>query len=64
MDKVQFVYETYISTTPEMLWNALIDPKVRPSIGSVKTCPTGILDPDGSIGASIKNTVSIGRRGR
>lgn len=28
MDKVQFVYETYISTTPELLWNALIDPKV------------------------------------
>ena len=27
MDKVQFVYETYISTTPETLWNALIDPK-------------------------------------
>ena len=28
MDKVQFVYETYISTTPEELWNALIDPKM------------------------------------
>ena len=28
MDKVQFVYETYISTTPEELWNALIDPKI------------------------------------
>ena len=28
MDKVQFVYETYLSTTPEELWNALIDPKV------------------------------------
>jgi uncharacterized protein YndB with AHSA1/START domain len=27
MDKVQFVYETYIYTTPETLWNALIDPK-------------------------------------
>ena len=23
MDKVQFVYEIYISTTPEELWNAL-----------------------------------------
>ena len=28
MDKPQFVYVTYISTTPETLWNALIDPKV------------------------------------
>jgi len=28
MVKVQFVYETYISTTPEKLWNALIDPKM------------------------------------
>ncbi len=27
MDKPQFVYVTYISTTPEKLWNALIDPK-------------------------------------
>ncbi len=25
MDKPQFVYVTYISTTPEELWNALID---------------------------------------
>ncbi len=28
MDKPQFVYVTYISTTPEKLWNALIDPEV------------------------------------
>ena len=28
MDKPQFVYVTYISTTPEKLWNALIDPKM------------------------------------
>ena len=28
MDKPQFVYVTYISTSPEKLWNALIDPKV------------------------------------
>ncbi len=28
MDKPQFVYVTYISTTPEKLWNALIDPDV------------------------------------
>lgn len=28
MDKPQFVYVTYISTTPEKLWNALIDPKI------------------------------------
>jgi uncharacterized protein YndB with AHSA1/START domain len=27
MDKPQLVYVTYISTTPEKLWNALIDPK-------------------------------------
>ena len=27
MDKPQFVYVTYISTSPEKLWNALIDPK-------------------------------------
>ncbi|MGZ6249694.1 MAG: SRPBCC family protein [Syntrophales bacterium] len=27
-DKAQFVYVTYISTTPKMLWNALIDPKI------------------------------------
>ena len=25
MDKPQFVYVTYISTSPEKLWNALID---------------------------------------
>ena len=28
MDKPQFVYVTYISTSPEKLWNALIDPKM------------------------------------
>jgi uncharacterized protein YndB with AHSA1/START domain len=28
MDKPQFVYVTYISTTPEKLWNALIDAKM------------------------------------
>jgi uncharacterized protein YndB with AHSA1/START domain len=28
MDKSQFVYVTYISTLPEKLWNALIDPKM------------------------------------
>jgi len=27
MDKPQFVYVTYIATTPEKLWNALIDPE-------------------------------------
>lgn len=27
MDKPRFVYVTYISTTPEKLWNALIDPR-------------------------------------
>jgi uncharacterized protein YndB with AHSA1/START domain len=28
MDESQFVYVTYISTTPEKLWNAIIDPKI------------------------------------
>jgi len=28
MDRVQFVFETYISTTRELLWNALINPKM------------------------------------
>jgi uncharacterized protein YndB with AHSA1/START domain len=28
MDKPQFVYVTYISTSPEKLWNALIDPEI------------------------------------
>jgi uncharacterized protein YndB with AHSA1/START domain len=28
MDKPRFVYVTYISTTPERLWNALIDPEL------------------------------------
>ena len=28
MDKPQFVYVTYISTSPEKLWNALLDPKM------------------------------------
>jgi uncharacterized protein YndB with AHSA1/START domain len=28
MNKPQFVYVIYISTTPEKLWNALIDPKM------------------------------------
>jgi len=28
MDNPQFVYATYISTSPEKLWNALIDPKM------------------------------------
>jgi uncharacterized protein YndB with AHSA1/START domain len=27
MDKPQYVYVTYISTSPEKLWNALLDPK-------------------------------------
>lgn len=27
MDKPRFLYVTYIATTPEKLWNALIDPK-------------------------------------
>src|SRR5438445_1242142 len=28
MDKPQFVYVTYISTSPEKIWNALIDPRM------------------------------------
>ena len=28
MDKTEFVYVTYIATTPEKLWNALLDPKM------------------------------------
>ncbi len=28
MDKPKFVYVTYIATTPEKLWNALLDPKM------------------------------------
>jgi uncharacterized protein YndB with AHSA1/START domain len=28
MDKPEFVYVTYISTTADKLWNALIDPKM------------------------------------
>ncbi|HUL23699.1 MAG TPA: SRPBCC family protein [Thermodesulfobacteriota bacterium] len=28
MDEPQFVYVTYISTSPEKLWNALIDPEI------------------------------------
>ncbi|MDQ0199120.1 SRPBCC family protein [Neobacillus ginsengisoli] len=28
MEKSKFVYVTYISTTPEILWNALLDPKM------------------------------------
>ena len=27
MDKPRFIYVTYIATTPEKLWNALIDPE-------------------------------------
>lgn len=30
MDKCKFVYETYILTTPEKVWNALIDPGITP----------------------------------
>ena len=28
MDKLQFVYVTYIATTPEKLWNALTIPDI------------------------------------
>jgi len=28
MDEPRFVYVTYVSTSPEKLWNALIDPKI------------------------------------
>ena len=28
MDKTEFVYVTYIATSPKKLWNALIDPKI------------------------------------
>ena len=28
MDKAEFVYVTYISATPEKVWNALLDPKM------------------------------------
>jgi uncharacterized protein YndB with AHSA1/START domain len=28
MDKPRFVYVTYIASTPEKIWNALIDPKM------------------------------------
>ncbi|HVP79499.1 MAG TPA: SRPBCC family protein [Thermodesulfobacteriota bacterium] len=28
MNEVQFVYVTYVSTSPEKLWNALIDPEI------------------------------------
>jgi uncharacterized protein YndB with AHSA1/START domain len=28
VDSTRFVYEIYVSTSPEVLWNALLDPKV------------------------------------
>jgi len=28
MDKPEFVYVTYIATSPEKLWNALLDPEM------------------------------------
>jgi uncharacterized protein YndB with AHSA1/START domain len=28
VDKVEYVYVTYIATSPKKLWNALIDPKI------------------------------------
>jgi uncharacterized protein YndB with AHSA1/START domain len=28
MEKSHFIYVTYVSTSPEKLWNALIDPKI------------------------------------
>ena len=34
MDKPKFVYVTYIRTTPEKLWQALIDPNSRASFGA------------------------------
>ncbi len=30
MDKPEFVYVTYISTSPEKVWSALTDPKITP----------------------------------
>jgi hypothetical protein len=33
MNKPQFVYVTYISTTPEKLWNALIDGEMTKQCG-------------------------------
>jgi uncharacterized protein YndB with AHSA1/START domain len=28
MDKIEFVYVTYVATSPKKLWNALIDPRI------------------------------------
>lgn len=36
MDKPQFVYVTYIMTTPEALWNALMDGEMQPMPGTTR----------------------------
>ncbi len=42
MDKPQFLYVTYIMTTPEALWNALMDGEMTKQIGDApRMCPIG-----------------------
>ena len=49
MDKAKFVYVTYISTTPEKLWDALINPEMtRQYWATTATPPTGGPAPPGS----------------
>jgi len=40
MTKPEFVYTIYIKTTPQALWNALIDPEITPQwwFGCVQQC--------------------------
>ena len=50
MKKDQFVYVTYIRTTPEKLWKALIEPEfTRESSGATRR-----RNPNGNPGASWK----------
>ena len=42
MSKPEFVYVTYIETTPEKFWQALTDGDFRGATGSATDCnPTG-----------------------
>jgi uncharacterized protein YndB with AHSA1/START domain len=57
MDKSEFVYVTYIRTTPEKLWRALISPEFTRKfwVGTVQECkwkvaaPWKLVVPDGRV---------------
>ena len=46
--QAEFLYTTYIKTTPQRVWDAITNPEFAANIGAMAISRTGSLAPNGS----------------